>query len=350
MNVVDLHPEDLIDKLESGSLTADERARLEAHLGACAECRFEVSVRAALADEAVAPRPPVPGPIAPPKEAPVSRPPSSRRSLPPRRALLFPAVAAALVAGGALAAVVSEVVRARQDDVALRRLEAPLHQGRPKRDGKKPRVERAPSASEAPAPGGAPAPAPEASEPVAPVPAPEPAGAPATETERSRRDEATTGRVESAATAPRKPYPHAAPTPSAQKDPPADVATSSAAALFGAANRARRYGDAAQAMALYRTLQDRFPASEEARLSRATLAALALDVGDPGVALESFDRYLEQDGAALGAEALVGRAVALQKLGRFSAELAAWKEVARRFPDTVHGRRAAARIAALSAR
>ena len=40
MSVVELqHPEDLLDKLELGSLGASERERLDAHLRVCATCR-----------------------------------------------------------------------------------------------------------------------------------------------------------------------------------------------------------------------------------------------------------------------------------------------------------------------
>lgn len=41
MNVVDLHPDDLLDREARGALTAQERARLDAHLAVCVACRFE---------------------------------------------------------------------------------------------------------------------------------------------------------------------------------------------------------------------------------------------------------------------------------------------------------------------
>ena len=369
MNVVDLHPEDLLDKLERGALSAEEKSRLEAHLAGCTECRFEISVRADLADEALAPRARPPGPLAVPAPSRRSGPP--RRSLPPRRALLVPALAAALVAGGALAAVVSEVVRARPEQPSLHRLESPQHAGGRKDaagrrarsvnarsavlQGKSAEPEAAGSdiAGEQPLALGGSEVAEESTTEVAEVPALPPAPQPQAASSPVARAEApsvvsnhrgvaagTRGSRTPLAARPGK----AAPSPSAEAEP------RTAAALFGAANRARRYGDTGQAVALYRSLQSRFPASDEARLSRATLATLELDRGDPNAALEGFDRYLEQGGSALSVEALVGRAVALQKLGKSSEELASWREIARRFPGTAHAKRAVARIAVLSGR
>ena len=54
MRVVDIHPEELIDKLAAGSLTLAERERLDVHLGQCSSCRFEIAVRADLAFDAPA--------------------------------------------------------------------------------------------------------------------------------------------------------------------------------------------------------------------------------------------------------------------------------------------------------
>ncbi|MFO0680047.1 MAG: zf-HC2 domain-containing protein [Polyangiaceae bacterium] len=53
MSVVSLHlhPEDLFDKESAGTLTAQERERLDAHVASCAECRLERRMRADFADE-----------------------------------------------------------------------------------------------------------------------------------------------------------------------------------------------------------------------------------------------------------------------------------------------------------
>src|ERR1700761_9405991 len=51
MKVVDLHPDDLLDKDARGELSESELTRLEAHLSRCETCRFEREVRADFASE-----------------------------------------------------------------------------------------------------------------------------------------------------------------------------------------------------------------------------------------------------------------------------------------------------------
>ena len=51
MSVVDLHPENLLDKEIRGELDDAERQRLEAHLAQCATCRLERELRADFALE-----------------------------------------------------------------------------------------------------------------------------------------------------------------------------------------------------------------------------------------------------------------------------------------------------------
>lgn len=51
MKIVDLHPEELLDKDARGALSEDERALLDAHLARCETCRFERMVRADFALE-----------------------------------------------------------------------------------------------------------------------------------------------------------------------------------------------------------------------------------------------------------------------------------------------------------
>jgi TolA-binding protein len=136
---------------------------------------------------------------------------------------------------------------------------------------------------------------------------------------------------------------------SVQRAPDA-ASAAAAAALFAEANRARRDGNADRAVSLYGALQSRYPSSAESALSRALLAQLLLDRGSPDAALAGFDRYLAQDAPVLGAEALVGRARSLEQLGKTAGAVAAWAEVQKRFPGSVHARLAAARLAALGMR
>jgi TolA-binding protein len=135
-----------------------------------------------------------------------------------------------------------------------------------------------------------------------------------------------------------------APEPSSQAD--AEEHTPTAAALFARANQARRNHEDAEAIRLYRALQARYPDSREARASRAMLGQLLLDKKDPGEALGEFDSYLGDGGGTVTEEALAGRAQALQKLGRVAEERAAWQELLKKFPSSVHAARARERLAA----
>ncbi|HVU02787.1 MAG TPA: zf-HC2 domain-containing protein [Polyangiaceae bacterium] len=290
MTVVGLHPEELLDKWADGSLSESEESRLEAHVATCAACRFEMDVRADFADVAVVA--PMDASLlalagrAAPQAAEAAVAPPRRR----KRAALVLGLAAALLAGASLAAAAIGVL---------------------------PRLVRdsAPASVTTPAPGlprGSTAPAPNTpSIALSALPLAPEAG----------KTEPAHARV---------------------------VARPSAADLFRDANAARRDGDTARAVALYRTLEAEYPRSEEARLSYATLGRLQLDRGDAKAALAGFDAYLSKGGAALGEEALVGRALSLQKLGSRDGEISAWQEVLRRFPKSIYAKLARSRIAALS--
>ncbi|HEY4158969.1 MAG TPA: zf-HC2 domain-containing protein, partial [Polyangiaceae bacterium] len=110
MSVVGLHPEQLIDKLEAGTLSDAERAQLDAHLRGCTACRMDLATRADLAQDAPFAFPEQPElmlrALEPQesREPPAKRPstPAARRSRQRRIALLV--VAATLSASGALAA------------------------------------------------------------------------------------------------------------------------------------------------------------------------------------------------------------------------------------------------------
>jgi TolA-binding protein len=129
----------------------------------------------------------------------------------------------------------------------------------------------------------------------------------------------------------------------------ADDAFETASSLFSSANRARRAGEDARAIELYRRLQRKFPTSAEAGVSLATLGALLLARNEASAALASYDEYLARGARVLDAEALVGRALSLQRLGRHQEEAAAWRLVLQRFPTTVYANQATARLSQLGA-
>jgi TolA-binding protein len=356
MSVVDLHPEDLLDRASRATLSDAESQRLEAHVAVCAACRFELRARRDFAELPLA----LPVPLLVPSNAPQqvarevgSRRPRAKRS---KRPLWFLAVAALLTTGASLGAWLSQELHhetphpaasppsvapgaARHASAHL----APTHDD-PNRMAPpaNPPALRLDALPLAPTPVTSAAPAERsASHHVDPTP---PSSAvertPATvrsvsanRVVRSSRAAAGEGPVAVGSTGG-----NASPSPKAAEGP---------AELFRAANQARRDGNAPQAVELYRALQSRFPSSDEAHLSRATLAQLMLDRGEAGAALDGFDQYLAQNGTVLGEEALVGRALALGKLGNRSAEIAAWKEVLRRYPDSVHARLARSRLGAL---
>ena len=65
------------------------------------------------------------------------------------------------------------------------------------------------------------------------------------------------------------------------------------------------------------------------------------------VGLTGFERYLAGSSRGLEAEALVGRARALGRLGRRDLEASAWQEVQRKYPSSIYGRQAGERLSAL---
>jgi TolA-binding protein len=304
VSVVDLHPEDLLDKNARGALSDVERRRLAAHVATCAVCRFELTARNDFAtlDEARTEAPHVEAPHVPPApEMPGSL--AARGSGRSRRRALVIGAAAALIGGLSFAAL-STGLLGRSPDKPTPKATVGASAVRSARAVERPALPDpplAPSAHDYP-------------------------GRVAPPSVNTRIDsERTPSRVRS----------RGAPT---------------AADLFSAANGARRSHDVERAIALYRDLESRYPQSEEARVSYATLATLLLDRGDPRAALDGFERYLARGGSALGEEALVGRALAYQKLGAQSSEVAAWQEVLRRFPGSVHAPVARARLVALGQR
>ena len=363
MNVVDLHPEELIDKLAEGALTSVERDRLNAHLAQCASCRFEIGVRADLASdvpvlearpqltfggEAHAERAPrrLTAHERPVPPAPLSVRPRSRRRWPP----MLLAASLVLCAGGAAAAVFTGAVSARWPSwPEPKTTELAANTADPKRA---PKARRA-LAKTVPGLASAPVASSDVPQTVPPVAAevsvsPPPSAAATVPTAvRAHRAEAAlpvSGGARSSSPA------ALATAPGTSNPVEAPVARSDAASLFADANRARRDGNVDRAVGLYRTLQSRYPGSSESELSRALLAQLLLERGSPEAALAGFDRYLADGTAVLSAEALVGRARALEQLGKSAQAAAAWRQVQSRFPGSVHARLAATRLAALGMR
>jgi len=358
MKVVDLHPEELIDKLHAGSLTPPERERLDRHVAQCSACRFDIAVRSDLAQDSPAgqDRPQLtfaggapraraltPNEERAPRVSHFARA-RSRRRWP----LAMLAAALVLSAGGAMAAVITGAVSSHwlpwsaSPKPALP--SAPISVAKPAAKAK--RVSAAPTIA-TPIEAIASSVASASSAPSAAITAPAPAVSLALRAGgHSRRSLAVAGQPNQAL-APSVPAP-APPIVPGSADGPESRAD--AASLFVDANRARRDGNVDRAVTLYRTLQSRYPGSTESALSRALLAQLLLDRGNPEGALAGFDRYLAEDTPVLTAEALVGRARALEQLGRSTQAAAAWRQVQSRFPGSVHARLAATRLAALGMR
>jgi TolA-binding protein len=295
MTRFDLHPEDLLERAERGALPAADLARLEQHLAECTVCRVERALRAQamldsapLRDEQLL--------LARVKRdvAQQLQNPTLRRA-PRKRAAVGVVLLIASIASAAAAATTLVVLQRQQRVEAL----APS-----------PRVAK-------PLP-----PRPVAhSSPVAPL-----VSAPATE---------------------ESPPGSSSDTPSVEPAPKAAAPEfASSAEAFSRANAARRDGQAKDAARLYRGLQDRFPASSEALVSKVALGRLLLDrLGDSRGALVQFSSYLANPGnGALREEALVGRALALGRLGRSGEERAAWQALLQAAPQSTYAGRARARL------
>ena len=302
MTRFDLHPEELLECAERGAISAADRVRLEQHLAECAVCRVE----RALATQAAVD-------VTPLRDeklllARLKRDVAIRLEAVPgprtrrKRTLVVVALLAASVASAATAATVVVMRRAassREATVAT------------KAAGKVGQAARA-------APVAAPSPTRAAEEPSPAEPAAVDAAPPSAEM-------------------PAKPV---------------AVEVTSAAEAFSRANLARRDGKVKEAVRLYRTLQERFAGSSEELVSRVALGRLLLDrLGDSRGALVQFNSYLASPGSgALREEAMVGRALALGRLGRGAEERAAWSALLAAWPKSAHAKHARARLAELDSK
>jgi TolA-binding protein len=327
MNVVDLHPEDLLEKDARGALTDAERARLEAHLERCVTCRFERSVRSDFATEleecelsphALAalvegrrsdPRTGAPEDAElPPRRSPPSAPlaplaplVSLAKARSRRGRWVWLGAAAALLVGGAAGAGARTWTR-----LASLLDPAPSVESGPV--DATPRRTAPPRRPEIPAPPSAPPAELTASPPLlAPPAVPPPVSAPPV---------------------PRMSVP----------------AAESASMLFDAAIAARRHGDHTRALALSRQLQARYPRSREAHVSYATMGQLLLDRGEPGAALTSFDAYRAGGAGELDEAVMVGRANALERLGRTAEARGVWSELLAAYPSSPYAHHARVRL------
>lgn len=342
MSLIDIHPEELFDRLSAGTLTELEAERLRAHLAICDVCRFELSTRsdfraelAALPSDLSAPallpafdrKASSPSDLARSPELQSSAPARTRRTRVRRGLVWFFAAAGLFMATGALASVVSgtrpwQLLGSFVPSV----------------------VPGVPSASVAARPGRrvmSSQAALQAAAPLSPAPSNSVAGAPAVDVgdiAPPLRTKRPAGSQESSA------------VKRARSVEAPHEEGSSASELFASANRARSSGQTARAVSLYRQLQTKYPRSGEAELSELTLATLLLHVGDARSALSGFDRYLARGARPLQAEALVGRALAQRALGQREPEIATWASVAARFPGTSYARRAEERLGALGRR
>ena len=357
MKVVDLHPEELFDKEEAGTLSETERARLDAHVARCEACRLERRLRAdfaaELGDEAEesqfpsnylvaivagaqrtedASEPaPAPAPAPEPEPEPELAPPVPlRRSGSLRRARWVVLLAAAAVAVVSVAAA-SETSGGRW----IRRVvgvEATENEAETPAGGVPTKVAplavapivtatalAKPVASET-------EPAPPAEEIAAPSPVP------VAEAPRAV-----------AHAAPAAPAVTAAPKASAADTRWAPAEPEGASALLEETTLARRRGDYARAVTLARRLQSSFPESREAHVSQAALGRLLLDTGDPAGALASFEAYLSRRGGQLDEAVMVGRAISLDRLGRDAEARAAWSALLEAFPASPYAEHARTR-------
>jgi TolA-binding protein len=314
VRVVELHPEDLLEKDAMGELEPADRARLDTHLAHCAVCRMERQLRADFAGEldaidfddrlserAVGLGVVEPAAVVPPaRESNVVLRASARRR---RKGAVWLLAAAAVLVGGVAAAAMG-LTPARWGNAqatASSPDESPVAQT------KQTKVHPASRTTAAGPDVTATAAATEVAETIAPQTTPVPVAAVA---------------------------PHLAAT----------GGVIGPAELFERETDARRHGDYTKVVDIGRQLEGRYASSREAEVSRAIVGRLLLDRGDPAGALAHFDAYLAAGSGQLGEDAMVGRATALDRLGRTDDATRAWSALVDAYPNTPYAAHAKARL------
>ncbi len=335
MTLHELHPEELIDKAERGSLEDAERAVLDRHLAACAVCRFEVDAREdfrafdrlngfAFSEDAIdqivgaslrgagVRNSKIDGKL----RANSTRPRALQAG---RRWAVLLAVAVLLVSAQATARWLG--IRApswltRPTMTTVNTNAAPPNNTLPDDAMKTANASKM--------------------KPVAPPTIPE-----ATATD-------LTGPNTNLTPVRSIPSHSSATSASVINTPPIVRPDPSASALFTAANADREQGKHIVATREYRELLEDYPNAPEADLSRATLGRLLLDDGDAMAALPLFDAYLKTAGP-LREETMANRATALERLHRSSEEADAWQALLDAYPQSLHAERARQRLEELGA-
>jgi hypothetical protein len=120
----------------------------------------------------------------------------------------------------------------------------------------------------------------------------------------------------------------------------------SCADRFRRANEARREGAVDDAVRLYLELKPACAGTSEEVSSRVLVGRIYLDrLGDPSRALSSFESYLGATSAgSLREDAMIGRALALGKLGRPNDEAGAWRALLAAYPDSLYADKARSRL------
>jgi tetratricopeptide (TPR) repeat protein len=299
MKVLELHPDDLIDKQLAGTLSAEERVRLDTHIEQCSACQLECSLRADF-DAELGPRTETPSVRLLVAEA-LKQPAAPTVTPMPRRKL--PRIAIALCAALCLTGMAA--AKSAPVQAALRNLAAAFvpEQSAPSDVAPPVIAARAPAASAVVVP-------PVLAAPVLSV------DAPATPTST------------------------VAPMAAAHDATLQLPAPKTADALFGEARALRSAGRMEEAERAYAGLIAQYPGTSAANTALVVSARMHLDQGNAGLALSRYNAYLHSTHRALREDALAGRALALTKLERTDEAARAWDDLLGAYPNSSYAKRA----------